>query len=841
MADNTQEMDLSGSKLITDDLASELRTDFLDYAMSVIVSRALPDVRDGLKPVHRRILYAMYESGIRPDRPHKKSAWTVGEVIGKYHPHGDAAVYDTMVRLAQDFSMRVPLVDGHGNFGSVDGDSAAAMRYTEARLQKAAMELIRDIEKDTVNFQPNYDESLTEPAVLPSRFPNLLVNGSSGIAVGMATNIPTHNLGEAIDATILYLQNPDVTVEELMKVIPGPDFPTKAIIMGSNGIKEAYETGKGSITIRSRAVQEHTSTGRERIVITEIPYMVNKAKMIQKIADLVHEKKITEISDLRDESDRSGMRIVIELKQGSIPDVVLNKLYKHTQLQTSFGINMIALVDGVPKLLPLREILKNYCDFQRDVIIRRTRFDLKKAEEREHILEGRVIALDNIDEVIEIIRGSRTDEIARQSLMDRFSLSEIQARDILEMRLKKLTGLERENLISELNELRDKIAYYKQVLSDDSLVRKIIIDEMTEIKNKFGTPRLTEISSSSASTLEVEDLIAEEDMVVTITHTGYVKRLPVATYKQQKRGGKGLHGMNLKENDYVETLFIASTHDYVLFFTNYGKVYRLKVHELPIGSRQARGHAIVNLLPFDKDEKIAAVISTKTFAADQCLIFATKNGLVKKTTMDSYDRSRRDGLIAIKLKDDDELIAVRKVKAGEKVMMVSSAGKAIMWDESEARSMGRDTTGVKGMTLKGDSRLLGMEIANPNMDLLVITEKGYGKRTPVSEYPEQHRGGQGVNTITLTDKKGSLACMKVISENEEIILSTEGGIVIRVKAKGISSLGRVTQGVKIMDVDENDKVTAIARHSDDDVKDGNRGANKKDDPAQLSLNIEESE
>ncbi len=800
MSDTTQGMDLSGSNLITDDLTNELRTDFLDYAMSVIVARALPDVRDGLKPVHRRILYAMYESGIRPDRPHKKSAWTVGEVIGKYHPHGDSAVYDTMVRLAQDFSMRVPLVDGHGNFGSVDGDSAAAMRYTEARLQKAAMELLRDLEKDTVDFQPNYDESLQEPSVLPSRFPNLLVNGSSGIAVGMATNIPTHNLGR-------------------------------------KGIKDAYETGRGSITIRSRAIQEHTSTGRERIVITEIPYMVNKAKMIEKIADLVRDKRITEISDLRDESDRNGMRVVIELKKDAVPEVVLNKLYKHTQLQTSFGINMIALVNGEPKQLSLKDVLKNYCDFQCEVIVRRTKFDLKKAEEHAHILQGRVIALDNIDEVIEIIKKSRTDEIARNSLIERFGLSEIQAKDILEMRLKKLTGLERENLEKELAEVLEKIAYYKKVLADENLVHQIIIDEMTEIKNKFAKKRLTEISDSTASTLEIEDLIAEEDMVVTITKGGYVKRLPVATYRQQNRGGKGLQGINLKDNDTVETLFIASTHDYMLFFSTNGKVYRLKVHELPVGSRTARGHSIVNLLPFGDGEKIAAVISTKTFSKDEYLIFATKNGLVKKTSMDCYGRSRKEGLIAIKLKDNDELISVKKVKPGQQVVMISTAGKAIKWDESEARPMGRDTMGVKGMTVKGGVTVLGMEISTEDSDMIVITEKGYGKRTAISDYPEQHRGGQGVNSIAITAKKGELAGMKIVKEDEDLLITTQEGILIRTKASGISKLGRATQGVKIMNVAEDDKISMIARYDDCAIEgenDGTEGEEEKKDE-QLSL------
>lgn len=833
MEDNTQGMDLSGSSLIQDNLTNELKTDFLDYAMSVIVSRALPDVRDGLKPVHRRILYAMYESGIRPDRPHKKSAWTVGEVIGKYHPHGDSAVYETMVRLAQDFSMRVPLVDGHGNFGSVDGDSAAAMRYTEARLQKAAMELLRDIEKDTVDFQPNYDESLQEPSVLPSRFPNLLVNGSSGIAVGMATNIPPHNLGEAIDASIMYLKNPDCTVDDLMTVMPGPDFPTAAIVMGRDGIKQAYETGRGTITIRSRAIQEHTSTGRERIVVTEIPYMVNKAKMIEKIADLVKEKRITEISDLRDESDRSGMRIVIELKQNAVPEVVLNKLYKHTQLQTTFGINMIALVDGQPRQLSLKEILKYYCEFQCEVIVRRTKYDLKKAEDHAHILQGRVIALDNIDEVIEIIRGSRTDEIARNSLMERFGLSEIQARDILEMRLKKLTGLERENLERELAEVMDKIAYYKKVLQDDDLVHQIIIDEMTEIKEKFGSPRLTEISDSTAANLEIEDLIAEEDMVVTITKDGYVKRLPVATYRQQNRGGKGLQGIKLKDNDRVETLFVASTHDYVLFFSTSGKVYHLKVHELPVGSRTARGHSIVNLLPFNETERIAAVISTKTFSPDEYLIFATKNGLVKKTAMDCYNRSRKEGLIAIKLKNGDELISVKKVRSGQKVVMISTTGKAIKWDESEARPMGRDTTGVKGITLKDGASVLGMEIATDDCDMVVITEKGYGKRTAMNDYPEQHRGGQGVNSISITAKKGKLAGMKTVKEDEDLLITTEEGVLIRTKANGISKLGRATQGVKIMDVAEGDRVSMIARYSDcaiDEEED-----DKKARPEQLTF------
>jgi len=810
VADKTQEIDLSGSTTVPIELSQEMRTSFLAYSMSVIVARALPDVRDGLKPVHRRILYAMNESGITPSRPHKKSAWTVGEVIGKYHPHGDVAVYDTMVRLAQDFSMRVPLVDGHGNFGSVDGDPPAAMRYTESRLQKAAMELLRDLDKETVEFQPNYDESLQEPSVLPSRFPNLLVNGSSGIAVGMATNIPPHNLGEVIDATCLYLDNPDVTTDELLSIIPGPDFPTGGMIMGKNGIREAYETGRGSITIRAKARLEKTTSGRDRIVVFEIPYMVNKARMHEKIAELVRDKKVTEISEVRDESDRKGMRLVIELKQGTIPQVVLNKLYKHTQLQTNFGVIMLALVDGVPRTLSLKEVLYYYVRHQEEIIEKRTRFDLKKAEERAHILQGLVIALDNIDEVIAIIRGSRDDNEARKSLMERFGLSLAQTDSILEMRLRRLTGLERVKIEEELNELIKKIEYYKKVLSDTGLVHSIIKEELNEIKQRFADKRRTELAND-AKDLEVEDLIAEEDMVVTITRTGYVKRLPVATYRQQKRGGKGLQGVNLKEDDFVEHLFIASTHDYMLFFSTKGKVYRLKVHELPVGSRHARGTAIVNLLPFEAGETIAAVITTKEFPEDEFLMFATQGGMVKKTAMSAYNRSRRDGLIAINLRDDDALIAVRRVKSGEKVVMVSSAGKAIKWDESEARPMGRDTMGVKGMTTTEEARVLGMEIAHEGSELFVITENGYGKRTPISEYPEHHRGGQGVYTIQMTDKKGLLAGMKIIQHGQELMIISEEGVVIRVKSSDISQLGRATQGVKVMNVSESDRVTAIAR------------------------------
>ncbi len=812
MADETPTMDTSGTTLLPIEIQTELRNSFLEYSMSVIVSRALPDVRDGLKPVHRRILYAMNESGLTPTRAYKKSAWTVGEVIGKYHPHGDSAVYDTMVRMAQPFAMRAPLVDGHGNFGSVDGDSAAAMRYTESRLHRLAMELLRDLDKETVDFGPNYDESLSEPLVLPSRYPNLLVNGSAGIAVGMATNIPPHNLGEVIDATTLLIDNPECTVDDLLEVLPGPDFPTGGMIMGREGIRSAYETGRGSLTVRGKAHIEQTSTGRTRIIITEIPYQVNKSKLVTKIADLVREKKLTEISDLRDESDRKGMRVVIELKNNCIPQVVLNKLFKHTQLQQGFGVINLSLVDGVPRTLTLKETLHYYIEHQKDVIVRRTRYELRKAQERAHILEGYVIALDNIDEVIKIIRGSQTDTEAKSRLVERFGLSDAQTDAILEMRLRRLVGLERDKIQAELNELREKIAWYNRVLSEPALVLQIIKDELAEIKEKFGNKRRTEISNATKD-LDVEDLIAEEDMVVTITKAGYVKRLPVATYRQQKRGGKGLQGVNLRDNDFVEHLFIASTHDYVLFFSTKGKVYRLKVHELPLGSRHAKGTAVVNLLPFETEEKIAAVINTKTFSPDEFLMFATSHGMVKKTAIQAYDRSRRDGIIAINLRDDDELISVRRVKTGEKVIMVSSAGKAIKWDESEARPMGRDTMGVKGMNIKEGERVLGMEIAPDGSELFVVTERGYGKRTPVGEYPEHHRGGQGVRTITVTPKKGQLAGMKIVGAAHELMLISEEGVVIRVKADDISKLGRSTQGVKVMNVSETDRVSAIARVS----------------------------
>ena len=818
-------------------LGKEMQTSFLEYSMSVIVSRALPDVRDGLKPVHRRILYAMNESGYTPNKPHMKSARTVGDVIGKYHPHGDSAVYDTMVRLAQPFSLRLPLIDGHGNFGSIDGDSAAAMRYTEARLDKPAMELLRDLDKETVDFQPNYDESLQEPTVLPSRFPNLLVNGSNGIAVGMATNIPPHNLGEAIDATCLMIDNPDCTTEDLLTAMPGPDFPTGGLIMGKKGILDAYETGHGNLTIRAKCEIEEKKNGRASIVVKEIPYQVNRKRLLEKLGELVRDKKLPEISNIHDAADRKGIDIIIDLKSNAIPQVVLNKLFKHTQLQVGFGCNMLALVNGTPRVLSLKEILFYYIEHQKDVVTRRTRYELAKAEEREHILEGYIIALDNIDEVIHIIRSSETDKEAAARLTERFGLSEKQTNAILEMRLRRLTGLERTKIEEELAELREKIAYYKQILADENLLKQVIKEELQEIKKKYNTPRRTRLTGE-AKDIEVEDLIAEENMVVTMTKAGYIKRLPVSTYRQQKRGGKGMQGVNLKDADFVEHLFVASTHSYMLFFSTKGKVYRLKVYEIPEAGRHARGTAIVNLLPLEKGESISAVIATKDFPAEEFLMFATAQGNVKKTSMDQYDRTRRDGLIAINLKDGDELISVKRVAKGEKVIMVSSAGKAILWDESEARAMGRGTMGVRGMNVPADAHVLGMEIAKPGTDLFVITEKGYGKRTKIEEYPEHHRGGQGVYTITMTHKEGLLSVMKIVGPDDEIMIVSEDGVIVRTPVKGISELGRSTQGVKVMNVADKDKVCAVAIAST-----GKKKA-KKAAPAdenQMGLLEEESE
>lgn len=802
----------TNSTVLQAELSEEMRTSFLEYSMSVIVSRALPDVRDGLKPVHRRILYAMNESGVTPNKPHVKSARPVGDCMGKYHPHGDAAIYDTMVRLAQPFSLRVPLIDGHGNFGSIDGDGAAAMRYTEARLDKPAMELLRDLDKDTVDFQPNYDESLEEPTVLPARFPNLLVNGSNGIAVGMATNIPPHNLGETIDACCAYMDNPDITTEELLKIMPGPDFPTGGIIMGRQGIADYYETGRGSLTIRAKSRIEERKNGYS-IVITEIPYQVNRRRLLEKLGELVKDKKLPEISNVHDAADRNGIDIIIDLKKNAIPQVVLNKLFKHTQLQVGFGVIMLALVDGVPRVLSLKQVLGYYVDHQRDVIVRRTRYDLAKAEERAHLLEGFIIALDNIDEVIHIIRSSETDKEAGARLRERFGLTTRQTDAILEMRLRRLTGMERTKIEAELAELRERIAYFKRVLEDDALVLEIIKEEMLEIKKKYGDARRTKITGE-AKDINPEDLIADDNMAVTMTNSGYIKRMPVDIYRQQKRGGKGMAGANLKENDFVEHLFVAKNHSYMLFFSSKGKVYRLKVYDIPEASRHARGTAIVNLIPLEKGETVQAVIATKEFPKTDYLMFATKRGMVKKTSMDQYARGRREGLIAINLKEGDELISVKRLKAGDRAIMVSSAGKAICWATDEVRSMGRDTMGVRGMTVPDGVDVLGLEIAPEGSDVFVLTERGYGKRTPATEYTEHHRGGQGMNTITMTEKKGKLCAMKVVMPDDEIMISTVSGIIVRTPVKGISQLGRSAQGVKVMNVAENDKVTAVAIATD---------------------------
>ncbi|MBQ9020677.1 MAG: DNA gyrase subunit A [Eggerthellaceae bacterium] len=808
-------------EVVPTDLGSQVKNSFLEYSMSVIVARALPDVRDGLKPVHRRILYGMKESGILPSRPHAKSARTVGDVMGKYHPHGDAAIYDAMVRLAQDFSIRVPLIDGHGNFGSIDGDPPAAMRYTEARLSRAGYEgLLADLDKETVDWVPNYDESLKEPKVLPSRFPNLLVNGSQGIAVGMATNIPPHNLGETIDATCLMLDKPDVTTEELMKVLPGPDFPTGGTIMGKEGIIEAYETGRGSITIRSNCEIVEKKNGKFEIIVKDIPYMVNRTKLLERMGELIRDKKMPEISNVHDGADRHGIDIIIELKNNAIPQVVLNKLYKHTQMQNTFGINMLALVDDVPRTLSLKEALHYYILHQEDVITRRTKYDLTEAENRAHIVEGLLIALDNIDEVIHIIRSSKTDDEARTKLMKNFKLSEIQANAILNMRLRRLTGLEYDALQDELKELKERIDYFKRVLKDEMLLKSIIKEELQGLKQKFDKPRVTKISDAKPDSIDVEDLIAEEDMVVTMTNAGYVKRLPLTTYRQQKRGGKGMQGVNLKENDFVQDLFIASTHAYMLFFTTKGKVYRLKVYEIPEASRHARGTAIVNLLQLDKaaGESVAAVIAAKDFPENEYLMFATSSGMVKKTSMKLYDRTRRDGMIAIKQKDDDELITVKHVAEGQNVVMVSTEGKAIAWDESEARAMGRDTSGVRGMDIPAGERVLNLEIVEEESDLFVITENGYGKRTPTSEYPIHHRGGKGVYTIKMTEKKGRLAACKIVREDEQLIIISKEGVVVRTPVKGVSKLGRATQGVKVMNIAGKDAVTACGIAADSSNK-----------------------
>jgi DNA gyrase subunit A len=791
------------------DIDEEMQRSYMDYAMSVIVGRALPDVRDGLKPVHRRILYGMYEQNLTPNRPHRKSARVVGDVMGKYHPHGDAAIYDTLVRMAQDFSSRYEMIDGHGNFGSVDGDSPAAMRYTEARLSPISMEMLRDIDKDTVDFVPNYDESLQEPSVLPARFPNLLANGSSGIAVGMSPNIPPQTLAYVIDATIALIENPDIETKELMGYVKGPDFPTGGMIMGLEGIREAYETGRGVVRMRGKAHIEQTKSGRSRIVITEIPYQVNKARMTERIAELVRNKKLSGISDLRDESDRSGMRLVVELRKDSTPQVVLNQLYKHTQLQESFGIIMLALVDGVPRVLSLKEALARYVEFQLEVVTRRTRFDLDKAQKRAHILEGLLIALANLDAVIALIKKSRTVQDAKDGLVKEFKLSAEQAQAILDMRLQRLTGLEREKVKTEHEELKKEIAWLKEVLADEAKRRAIIIDELRGIKKRFGDERRTDIVPDYED-LEVEDLIAEEEVVVTITHSGYVKRLPINTYRTQRRGGRGVVGMNLKEGDFVEHLFIASTHHYIHFFSNHGRAYRLKVYELPEGSRASRGQALVNLLPLSAGEKICSVIATKDYPEDSYLVMATRNGLVKKTLFASYDSPRKDGLIAISLLEGDEVIDTRLTSGGDDLVLVTRSGQAIRFSEADCRPMGRDTRGVRGINLSPGDEVIAMGIADQDADLFVITERGYGKRTAISKYPKHRRGGKGVRTISFAGEKGLLVGARVVKDNQELMAISVDGVVIRMSVDDISRMGRATQGVRVMNLRGEDRVASIA-------------------------------
>ena len=801
--------DRHDGKIIQRDIEEEMRTAYVDYAMSVIVSRALPDVRDGLKPVHRRILYAMHEDGITSDKPYRKSANTVGSVLGRYHPHGDSSVYDAMVRMAQDFSMRYMLIDGHGNFGSVDGDGAAAMRYTESRMSKISEQMLVDIEKNTVDFMPNYDDRLQEPTVLPTRIPALLINGSSGIAVGMATNIPPHNLTEVIDGLIKIIDEDEVTDEDLMKVIKGPDFPTEGIILGVEGIKQAYTTGRGKITMRAEATIEEMSGNRHRIIVSSLPYQVNKAKLIKAISDLSKERRIEGISECRDESDRKEkVRVVIELKRDANPQVVLNQLYKNTQMQDTFGIIMLALVNGEPKILTLRQCLDCYIDHRKDVILRRTQFDLDKALARAHILEGLKIALDNIDEIIEIIRNSYDD--AKERLMERFGLTDIQAQAILDMRLKTLSGLQREKIENEYEELMKLIAYYKEVLSSETLVFKIIKDELLEIKDKFGDERKTKIKPAEGE-FEVEDLIKEEQTVVALTHFGYIKRMPIDTYKSQRRGGKGITGMATREEDFVKQIFTASTHDTILFFTNKGKLYRLRGYEVPEAGRTARGTAIVNLLSLDSGEKVSAVIPLQNFAEGKYLLMATKKGIIKKTPLSEYNSARKTGLLSITLKEDDELISVRLTDGQDNVLLVTREGLCITFDEKDVRPMGRVSQGVIGIRLNEEDEVISMEsvLAGGNATLLAITENGFGKRTELDEYRVQTRGGKGVMTYKITPKTGKLVGARVATEEDDVMLITDSGTIIRLKVKDISVLGRATQGVTLMRTSDGGQVVSI--------------------------------
>lgn len=798
------------------ELVKEMKTSYIDYAMSVIVSRALPDVRDGLKPVHRRILYTMYQAGYTPDKPYKKCAATVGDVLGKYHPHGDAAVYDSMVRMAQDFSLRYPLVDGHGNFGSVDGDPPAAYRYTESRMSKIALEALRDIEKDTVDFTPNYDESLKEPIVLPSKLPQLLINGSSGIAVGMATNIPPHNLSEVIDGIIALADNRDISIDELINYIKGPDFPTAGIIMGRSGIRAAYHTGRGKILMRARAEIEGEEGEKQRIIVTELPYQVNKARLVEKIAELVHEKRIEGIKDLRDESDRRGMRIVIEIKKDANANIVLNHLYKNTQMQETFGVIMLALVDNQPKILNLKEVLENYLKFQEDVITRRTRFDLKKAQARAHIVEGLLIALENIDAVIKTIRSSYDN--AKINLMNEFKLTDIQAQAILDMRLARLQGLEKEKLDDEYNELLSKIKYYNEVLNDESMVLGIIKEELLVIKEKFGDERRTEITNV-VDEIDIEDLIEEEENVITLTHFGYIKRIPTSTYTSQRRGGKGIKGLSTREEDFVEHIIVGSTHDTLLFFTTRGRMYRLKAYQLPEAGRQAKGSAVINLLPIEKDEKITAVIPIREFEEDKYLVMCTKKGIIKKTSLSDYNSIRKGGLIAISLDDDDELIKVERTDGSNEIIVATNKGMAIRFSEQNVRPMGRVTRGVKAITLRDDDYVIGMCIPSEGFELLAVTENGYGKRTSLSEYRVQTRGGIGIKTYKCSEVTGNVIGIYSVGDSEDIILITSEGIIIRISAADIRTIGRTTKGVRLMRLDEGVKVVSMGKTEHEEKED----------------------
>jgi DNA gyrase subunit A len=802
-------------------ISTEMKTSFLDYAMSVIVSRALPDVRDGLKPVHRRILYAMQDLGNTADKPHKKSARIVGDVIGKYHPHGDSAVYDTMVRMAQDFNYRYMLVDGHGNFGSVDGDSAAAMRYTESRMSRIAMELLRDINKDTIDYQDNYDGQEREPVVLPSRYPNLLVNGSSGIAVGMATNIPPHHLGESIDAVLALSENPEITTEELMEIIPGPDFPTGGIILGRSGIRRAYETGRGSVIIRGKVEIEQKANGRETILVNELPFQVNKARLIEKIAELVRDKKIEGITDLRDESDRTGMRIVIEVRRDANANVLLNNLYKQTALQSSFGVNMLALVDGQPKLLALKEILYHYLEHQKVVIRRRTQYDLKRAEDRAHILEGLRIALDNIDAIIALIRGSKNTEEAKTGLIDKFSLSERQAQAILDMRLQRLTGLERDKIEDEYNSLQVLIAELRAILADEVKLLEIIREELLELKERYGDKRRTEITLGGAEMIEDEDLIPVENSVLTLTHNGYIKRLPANTYRSQRRGGRGIQGMGTNDDDFVEHLLNTSTHDTILFFTSKGRVFRTKGYEVPEFSRTAKGLPIINLLGVDKEEKVTAMIPVDEFEEDKYFFFVTQNGVAKRTPVAAFANIRSNGLIALTLRGDDELIGVKMTSGEEEIVIGTKDGMLIKFNETDIRSMGRIAGGVRGIRLRKGDIAVGMDVVDEGKEILVVTEKGFGKRTPQEEYRIQSRGGYGLKTLNVTERNGSLVAMKAVDGSEDLMLITIHGILIRMDISDISVIGRSTQGVRLIRLGEDELVATVAKVVKDDEEENN--------------------